>query len=34
MTNQQLVMFDHVDGPPGDLVVQRVNKETAKMPCE
>ena len=26
-------LFDHVDGPPGALVVQRVNHETIKQPC-
>ena len=27
-------LFDHVDGPPGALVVRRVNHETARIPCE
>ena len=30
----QPMLFDHVDGPPGELVVKRVNRETTKIPCE
>ena len=26
-------LFDHVDGPPGALVVRRVNQDTIKQPC-
>ena len=33
MTLTQPTLFDHVDGPPGELVVKRVNQETALRPC-
>ena len=34
MAVAQPMLFDHVDGPTGELVVKRVNYETARVPCE